>query len=48
MEIDLLNLFNALLGMALGVIGTLGVLWTLEPEKFKELMKAIKTPKKNS
>lgn len=36
-----------LFGMLLGAIGTLGSLWILHPKKFKELMRAIKTPKKN-
>lgn len=36
---DMTNLFNALVGMVIGAIGTLGVIWTLEPEKFWELMR---------
>ena len=39
MGVNIGELLYALFGMGCGVIMTLGVIWTLEPEKFWELMR---------
>lgn len=45
---DLLDLFNVLFVFSMGALTVLACQWILEPKKFKELMKAMKTFKKKS
>jgi hypothetical protein len=46
MDADIINVLYELCGIATGVFGTLLFLRIVEPTKFKEMMKAIRTFKK--
>jgi len=46
MDVNTVNVLYELCGIATGAFGTLMFLWIVEPKKFKELIKAIRTFKK--